>query len=71
MLAAICSLMIIFNLIVFYTSRGLTLPGFIILAVCDLAAVTAAILLLPLTVRLKAEKMTKSEKRSAKNTKVR
>ena len=71
MLCTVCMIMIIFNLIIFYSSRGLSLSGFAILVASDAAAVTAAVLLFPLTVRLKPVKMTKSEKKSAKNIKVR
>lgn len=66
LMAFVCAVMIIFDLIVFVTASSLDLTGFIIMTAIDAAAVTAGVLMLPLTVRLKAEKLTKSEKKRSK-----
>lgn len=58
-LLIICTLLVIFNLVMIFSTDDFT----IITLLTDLAAVTAAVLLMPLTVRFRAEKQTKSEKR--------
>ncbi len=59
-LSVICTLLVIFNLVIIFSTDNFT----VVPLIADLAAVTAAVLLLPLTVRFRAEKITKSEKQT-------
>lgn len=59
-ISVICALLVVFNLIIIFSTDDFN----IIPVLTDLAAVTAAVLMLPLTVRFRPLKLTKSEKRS-------
>ena len=65
-MSAVCLLLIAANTAIMVTSENFV-PVIIMLA--DAAVITAAIFMLPLTVRFRAEKFTKSEKREKKKEK--
>lgn len=71
LIAVISAVLIIIDLIVLAAVSDLNGAVLIIMTAADAAAVTAGVSMLPLTVRIKAEKPTKSEKkrsqRAAKN----
>ncbi len=66
MISAVIIISVIFNLIVLYTSKGMSFPGFMMLTAADAAAAAAGVLMLPLTVRFIKEKPSKAEKRETR-----
>ncbi len=66
-LAVVCAVLIIFNLAVIFSTDNIS----IVMIITDMVFVTAAVLMSPLTVRFKPEKMTKSEKNSVSENKKR
>ena len=61
-LSVVCALLVVINLAVIFSTENIS----IMIIIVDLLFVTAAVLMLPLTVSFKAEKLTKSEKKSVR-----
>lgn len=61
-LPVVCLILIVINVMIFISTDQLS----IVIMLTDLIVVTAAVLLRPMTVRFRPEKITKSEKRSLK-----
>lgn len=59
----VCTILICANVFIFITTENFN----IITLLTNLAVITVAVLMLPLTVRFKAEKFTKSEKKTILN----
>lgn len=59
----VCCVLISFNVLLFYTSKNINI---VVMAITDAAFIAAAIMLFPFTVKFRAVKMTKSEKRKNK-----
>ena len=62
-LPAVCLILILINVMIFISTDSFS----IVIMLADLVIVTAAVMLMPLTVRFKPEKMTKSEKRKLRS----
>lgn len=64
LLCVVCILLIIFNLFLFFSSQDLKITG--VLTVADAIVICAAFAAFPFTVRFKAVKITKSQKKKLK-----
>ncbi len=62
-ISAVCIVLVCLNLFLFCTNENINM---ILLILLNLSVVTSAVLILPLTVRFKAEKIKKAEKRRLK-----
>ncbi len=64
LISVVCIVLIFINLLIFLTNENINM---ILLVLLNFSVVTAAVLILPLTVRFKAEKIRKAEKKRLKN----
>ena len=64
LMSFVCIILICINLLLFTINEDINI---IVLALLNLSVITAAVLILPLTKRFKAEKIRKAEKRRLKN----
>ena len=60
LISVVCIILVCINLLIFFASDNINMP---VLILMNISVVTAAVLILPLTVRFKAEKIKKSEKK--------
>ena len=64
LMSVVCIVLICINLLLFSSTENINL---IVLILLNFSVVTAAVLILPLTVRFTAEKIKKAEKKKLKN----